>query len=106
MSHDLKTSLNQMKKSSKFKYTHLNYEVLRSHPAIFMKLSPLFMEIWSFETIHCLNFNTQCQKRHDITNDVKGNFLIWGFVGCLKNMLFLANILFFLFLACVQWNSQ
>ena len=42
-----------------------------------MQLSPLFLEIWSFETIHGLNFNTQRQKRHDVTNGVKGNFLIF-----------------------------
>ena len=60
-----------------------------------MKLSPSFMEIWSFETIHCLNFNTQRQKRHDVTNDVKVNFLICGFVGCMKNMLLLAYLLFY-----------
>ena len=59
-----------------------------------MNLSPLFMEIWSFETVNCLNFNTQRQKRHDVTNDVKVNFLICGLVGCMKHMLFLANILF------------
>ena len=41
-----------------------------------MKLSPLFMEIWSFETIHCLNFNTRRQKRHDVTNDVKVNLRV------------------------------
>ena len=61
--------------------TSLNDKVLRSYPANFMKLSPLFMEIWSFETIHCLYFSTQRQKRHDVTNDVKVNFLICGFVG-------------------------
>ena len=71
-----------------------------------MKLSPFFMEIWSFETVHCLNFNTQRQERHDVTNDVKVILLIRGLVGCIKNMLFLANILFLLSLACVQWNSQ
>ena len=60
-----------------------------------MKLSPLFMGIWSFETIHSLSFNTQCQKRHDATYDVKVNFLICGFVGCMRNMLFHANILFY-----------
>ena len=60
-----------------------------------MKLSPLFMEIWSFETIHCFNFNTQGQKRHDVTNDVNVNFLVCGFVGCMKNMLLLANLLFY-----------
>ena len=50
------------------------------------------MEIWSFETIHCLNFNMQRQKRHDVTNDVKVNFLICGFVGRMRNMLVLVNI--------------
>ena len=64
-----------------------------------MKLSPLFVEIWSFETIHCLNFNTQRQKRHNVTNDVNVNFLICGFVGCMENVLFLANILFFIILS-------
>ena len=64
-----------------------------------MKFSQLFTEIWSFETIHCLNFNTQRQKRHDVTNDVRVNFLISGFVGCMKNMLFLANLLFFIILS-------
>ena len=59
-----------------------------------MKLSPLFMEIWSFETIHCLNFNKKCQKRHDAANDVKVNFLICRFDGCIENMLFPAKILF------------
>ena len=76
------------------------YEVLRSYPANFVKLSPLFTEIWFFETIHCLNFNTQRQKRHDVTNDVKVNFLICGFVGCMKNMLFLANLLFIILSMC------
>ena len=61
----------------------------------FMKLSPLFMEIWPFETIHRLNFNAQRQKRCDVTNDVEVYFLICGFVGCMKNMLFLANLLFY-----------
>ena len=51
------------------------------------------MEIWFFETIHYLNFKTQRQKRHDVTNDVKANFLICGLVGCMKNLHFLANIL-------------
>ena len=67
-----------------------------------MKLSPLFMELLSFETIHCLYFNMQRQKRHDVTNDVEVNFLICGVFGCMKNMLFLANLLFLLSLACVQ----
>ena len=71
-----------------------------------MKLSPVFMEIGSFETIHYLNINRQCQKRHDLINDVKVNFLICRFVRCMENMLFRANILFLLSLACVQWNSQ
>ena len=65
-----------------------------------MKLSPLFMEMWSFETIHGLNFNMQCQKCHDVTNDIKVNFLICGFIGCMKNMLFLANILFIILSMC------
>ena len=64
-----------------------------------MKLSPLFMEIWSFETIHCLNFNMQHQKRHDVTNDVKVIFLICRFVGCMNNLLFPANIFFFIILS-------
>ena len=61
-----------------------------------MKLSPLFMVIWFFETIHCLNFNMQPYKHHDVTDDIQVNFLICGFVGCMKNMLFLAKILFFI----------
>ena len=36
----------------------------------------------------------QRQKRHDVTNDAKVKFLICGFVGRMKNMLFLANIRF------------
>ena len=60
-----------------------------------MKLSQLFLEIWSFETIHCLNLNTQRQKRYDVTNDVKVKFLISGFAGCISFMLFLANIQYF-----------
>ena len=67
-----------------------------------MKLSPLFMEIWYFETIHGLNFNTQHQKRYDITNGVNVNFLIWGYVGSMKNMLFLANILFIVLSMCAM----
>ena len=84
-------------------YSHLIYEVLRSYPANFMKLSPLFMKIWSFETKHCLKFNTQSQKHYDITDEVKVNFLICGFAGSMKNMLCLANILFFIILnMCVM----
>ena len=60
-----------------------------------MKLSPLFMEIWSFKTIHCLIFNTQRQKRHDGTNDVKVNLRICGHARCMINMPSLANILFY-----------
>ena len=71
-----------------------------------MKLSRFSMEIWSFKTIHCLNCNLQRQKHHGVTNDVKITFLIGGFVGRMKNMLFLANILFLLSLASVQSNSQ
>ena len=63
------------------------------------------MKIWSFEIIHCLNFNMQRQKRHDVTNDVEVNFRICGFVPCMKNMVFHANILF-IPLACVQWDLQ
>ena len=69
--------------------------MLRSYPANFMKLSQFFMEIWSFETVHCLNFNTQRQERHDVTNDVKVTFLICGLVECMKNMLFLAYTPFY-----------
>ena len=90
----MKTSLNDSHQNL-VNYTHLIYEVLGSYPANFMKLSPLFMEIRSFESIHCLNFNTQRQKRDDDTNDVKVNFLICGFVRCTKSMLFLAIILFY-----------
>ena len=32
----------------------------------------------------------QRQKHHEVTNDVRVNFLICGFVRCMKNMLFLA----------------
>ena len=60
-----------------------------------MNLSSLFMEMWSFETIHCLNFNAQPRKRHDGTNDVKVYFLLCGLVGCMKSMLFLSIILFY-----------
>ena len=60
------------------------------------------MEIWYFETIHCLNFDTQRQKCHDVTNDVKVNFLICKFVWCMKNMLFLANILFIILSMCAM----
>ena len=67
-----------------------------------MKLSPLFIEIWSFETIHCLNFNMQRQKRNDVTNDVKVNRLICDLVGCMKNMLFLASILFIILSMCAK----
>ena len=80
-----------MAKLSKFS---LIYEVIRIYPANCTKLSPLFMKLWSFETIHCLNFNTQRQERHGVTNDVNVNFLICRFVGCMENMIFLANILF------------
>ena len=54
------------------------------------------MEIWSFETIHCLNFNTQCQKRHDVTNGVKTNFLICGFVRCMKKTCYFLLTYFFI----------
>ena len=70
------------------------YKVLRSYLANLMKLSQLFMEMWSSETIHCLNFKTEHRKCHDVTNDVKVNFLICGLARCMKNMLVLSNILF------------
>ena len=61
------------------------------------KVSSKFYEVISiihvnmaFETIHCLNFNMQCQKRH-----VKVNFLICGFVRSLKNKVYIAYILFY-----------
>ena len=57
------------------------------------------MEMWSFETIHSLNFNAQRRKCHDVTNYVKVNFLIFGLVWCMKNMLVLSNILFFIILS-------
>ena len=75
---------------------------IRSYPVNFIKLSPLFTEIWSFEIIHCLNFNTQRQKCHVFTNDAKVKFRICGFVGCMKKMLFLANILFIILSMCAM----
>ena len=57
------------------------------------------MEIWSFETIHFINFNTQRQKRHVVTNDVKVNLLTNGFVGCIEIMLFLLTYVFFIILS-------
>ena len=62
-----------------------------------MNLS-LFMELWSFETMQCLNFKMQRQKRHDVINDVNVTFLVWEVARCMKNMLFLANKLFFIIL--------
>ena len=44
----------------------------------------------------------QRQKRHGVTNDVKVNFLIYGFGGVFKNMLFLANILFIILSMCAM----
>ena len=70
-----------------------------------MKSSPLFMEIWSFETIHCLKYDAQRQTRHDDAQEVKAYFLVLGFIGCMKSMLFLA-IIFLLSVACGQWNKQ
>ena len=43
-----------------------NLVVLRSYPANFMKISPLFMEIWPFESIHFLNFNMQRQNSYEL----------------------------------------
>ena len=71
-------------------HAHLIYEVLRSYPANFMKLSQLFMEMCSFETIHA-----QRWKRHDVPNDVKIIFLICGLAGCMKIMIVVSNILFY-----------
>ena len=65
-----------------------------------MELSPIIHVNMSFETIHSLNCNTQCQKHLDVTNDVKFNFLICRFVGCMKNMLFLGNIFFIILCMC------
>ena len=67
-----------------------------------MNLSPLFMEMWSFETIHCLNFNTQRPKRHDVTNDVKVKFLIYGFVGCMKTCYILLTYFFIILNMCAM----
>ena len=69
MSHILwKPTLMMM--SSKFSELHtLNLQSIKKLPCKYMKLSPVFTEIWSFETIHCLNFNMQRQKPHDLTND-------------------------------------
>ena len=90
------------KSSNLVTYTRLIYEVIRSYPANFMKLSPLFMEIWSFETVHCLNFNTQCQKHHDVTNDVKVNLMICGFVGYIKTCYFLLTYFFIILSMCAM----
>ena len=43
----VKTSLNDSHQNL-VNYTHLIYEVLRSYPANFIKLSPLFIEIMVF----------------------------------------------------------
>ena len=67
-----------------------------------MKLSQLFMKMWSFTTLHCLNFNTQRQKRDDVTNDVKVNFLICGLVRFMKNMLFLLTYIFIILSMCAM----
>ena len=45
--------------------------------------------------LHVLNFNMQRQKHYDVTDDVKVNFLICRFAGCMKNMIFLANTRFY-----------
>ena len=63
---------------------------------------PLFISrfVWLFQTMHCPNFNTQRQKRHNVIYNVKVHFLICGFAGCVTNMLFLANILFYPYDLC------
>ena len=71
--------------------------MLRSYSADVLTLSALFMKLWYFETLHCQNFITHRQKCHDVTNDVKDLR-----VGCMKNMLFLANILFISLSMCAM----
>ena len=88
----MKTCLNDSHQIS-LDYLYLIYELIRSFPANLMKLSLVFMEIRPFETIHCLNFNVQRQKRHDVTYDVNINFLISVGVRCMENMKCLANLL-------------
>ena len=58
-----------MTKLSKFS---LIYE-LRSSPANLMNLSQLFIYFINmiFETMHCLEFNVQCQKRHEPVQRLK-----------------------------------
>ena len=76
----------------------LNLQTVKklSWPGNCMKLSPLFMEIWSFETIHCLNFGTQRQKHHEVTYDIKVNFLICRFVRCMKILGRVGTLIFLL----------
>ena len=62
-----------------------------------MKIFPLFMELTNY-----LTFKAQRQILHDVTNDVNVNFLICGFAGCMKKMLFLANILFIILSMCAM----
>ena len=67
-----------------------------------MKLSPLFMEIWSSETIHCVKLNTQRQKPHDVTNDVKLNLLTCRFFVCMNKCYFLQTYFFIILSICAM----
>ena len=69
--------------------------MLRSYPANFMKLSPLLVEIWCFETIHCLNFTTGRQKLPDLR-------VCWAH----EEHAISSEHTFLLPLACVQLNLQ
>ena len=67
----------------------------------------LFLSSWilvttTFETIHCVNLNTQRQKRHDVTKNVKFNFLTCGLGRCMKKHAILANILFTIQAICAM----
>ena len=52
------------------------------------------MEIWSIQTIHCLNLTAERQKRPAFTNDVNVNFLFQKVVMSIKNKLYRNSILF------------
>ena len=96
LSHNLwKPALMTM--SSKFSYLHiLNLQSV-------MKLSDKFYEVISIIHGNMVFWNhtlsklliRQHQKGHDVTNEIKVNFLICEFIGCMKSMLFLANIPFY-----------
>ena len=67
-----------------------------------MNLSPLFTEIWSFKTIHFINFNMQRQKRHGVTNDVEVNLMTHGFVGCMQSCYFLLTYVLIILSMCAM----